>query len=232
MSLNRGASRKRITVPLAVFGFAVGLFAPALSAATISVQHFATLGEAQANILAGPNIAGGADTANVTFVSYNPPASAETPYHLWESGVARGFRVSFDGTSIGGTVVDDVFALLSNVSVGDGANGLLLTAFTAQPDEGVRLDNLHLTLRDGRVFALDAVAQAAPSDYVLVTTDLPLAAGFILSGAVTFTWSGALPPPADQSFSVAPVLVPEPAALAALAFVLLLSGGRPQRRAL
>jgi len=182
----------------------------------ITTQHFPTYEEALNHVASGLEFTARADTEKMEVTAADPPAHAETPFDLWTNGVPHAFRVVYNAGSTTGISIDDRFAVISPVNVDPATNGLLLTAFTQMDGRQVRLDNLKLTLPGFQVYDVNDFALAAPPDYLLITTDLPLAGSFILSGQVTFGWPGDLPPPAEQWFEASPVVVPEPSAAALL----------------
>lgn len=197
-----------------------GLLAAAGRAATITTEHFATFQDALHNVVSGFEFTAHGDTEKIEVTSTNPPGHAETPFDLWTNGVPHAFRVVYNRGGVTGISIDDRYAIIPPVNVDPATNGLLLTAFTEAEGRQVLLNHLKLTLPGAQVYDVDDFAHAPPPDYLLISTDLPLYDGFLLSGQVTLSWNGGLPPPAEQWFEATPVVVPEPATA-----VLLLLGG-------
>ena len=201
------------------------LTAPAFSA-VITTQHFGTQAEVDAHVIGGYEFFARGDTDKLRITRAAPPAMAELPFPLWNNGVPHAFKVVYNAGGIAGISIDDLYTIQEPVNIRPDTNGLLITALAAGQGRSVLVNNLIITL-PGFIMHPVANAAAAPNtDYLLVTTDLPLAGGFILSGTVTFNWAGAKPPPFEQWFEVAPVVVPEPAAGLLVTAGLLLAGRR------
>ncbi len=202
--------------------------APAL-ADTITTMHFASMAEVEAYVIDGFEFFARGDTEALSVTVTDPPAYVDTPFNLWNDGVAHGFKVIYNTT--GGFVaisIDDQYIISAPVEIHEDTDGILVTAFSDAPDASVLLDNLVITTADFQMYDVNDVAQAPPTDYLLIATDLPLTESFILSGTVTFDWAGSLPPPEDLWFEVTTVVVPEPASLALLALGSLLAIRRPR----
>jgi|GEM_PF-3635737 len=182
----------------------------------ITTQHFGTLAEVQAYVVDGFDFVARGDTAELRITRADPPAQAATPFNLWNNGIPHGFKVVYNAGGIAGISIDDLYVVQMPVTIDPATNGLLVTAFTEGSGRTVRLDNLRLTLPGFVMYDVPDVALAPPTDYLLIETSLPLTDGFILSGTVTFSWSGSLPPAAEEWFEVAPVVVPEPTSMLAL----------------
>jgi hypothetical protein len=127
------------------------------------------------------------------------------PYGLWNKGVPHAFAVVYNATGIVGISVDDVHALLTPVSVDADTDGVLVGTHAAAEGCTVRVENVKLTVPGFVVYDVDDFSAAPTDDFLLIQTDLPLARGFIVSGTVTLTWTGNLPPPDEQWFEVAPL---------------------------
>ncbi len=209
-------------------GLAGALGTPA-SAYTIAAEHYATYAEVQSHIIGGLDFFARGDTEKLRIISVSPPGQGQTPYNLWNNDIPHAFKVVYNASGIAGISIDDLYSITLPVTIDAATNGLLVTAFTDPVGRTVHLDHLQITLPSFQIYNVDAVAHASPTDYLLVRTDLPLTDGFILSGQVTFAWSGSLPPPAEQWFEVSPVVTPEPAG-AVLTLIGALLIGLPRRR--
>jgi hypothetical protein len=201
------------------------LAAPAFSA-IITTQHFGTQAEVDAHVIGGYEFFGRGDTEKLRITRTDPPAMAELPFPLWNNGVPHAFKVVYNLNGIAGISIDDLYTIQEPVSIREDTNGLLITALAARQGGSVLLSNLNITLPNFTIHPVGDTAAAPNTDYMLVTTDLPLAGGFILNGTVTFSWAGTMPPPIDQWFEVAPVVTPEPAAGVLVTAGLLLAGRR------
>jgi hypothetical protein len=189
----------------------VGALAGSAGAATITTTHYATEAARDAVVVSGFEFVGHGDSAKIALARTAPPSSAERPFSIWNAGVPHAFKVVYSPSGIAGISIDDLYSLQTSVSIDPATNGLALTAFSTA-DCSVLLDNLKLTLPGFVIHNVDAVIGAPASDYALVSTDLPLSNGFILSGRVTLDWTGSAPPAAAQWFEAAPVVTPEPTA--------------------
>lgn len=202
----------------------LALSAPAL-AGVLGTQHLMNQAAVDALGLSGLEFTAIADTESVGISATSDPlAGVTTPYYLWAAEVPRAFQVTYNPTGdVQGMSVDTTLAMMEATPIETATNGLLISGRAIGGGRQVSLTNLIITLPGfvmypvGDTLLADATLQ--PEDYLLVTTDLPLANGFILSGSVSFDWSGDLVPtlPQEQWFSVAPVMVPEPAAIVLLA---------------
>lgn len=194
------------------------LGAPAM-AGLINTQHFGSLAEVQTHILGGLDFVARGDTQELRITRADPPGSATAPVGPWNNGVPHAFKVVYNAGGVAGISIDELYTVQVPVTINPATNGLLITAFVDGAGRGVTLGNLRITLPGFIMHEVGDAADAPPTDYMLVDTSLPLVDGFILSGTVQFNWTGGLPPPAEQWFEVAPVVIPEPAT------VLLLAGG-------
>lgn len=201
------------------------LAVPAFSA-IITTQHFGTQAEVDAHVIGGYEFFARGDTENLRITRADPPAMAETPFTLWNNGVPHAFKVVYNAGGIAGISIDDLYTIQEPVDIRSDTNGLLITALAAGEGRSVLVDNLIITLPSFVMHNVPDAASAPATDYLLVTTDLPLSGGFILSGTVTFSWTGAQAPPLEQWFEVSPVVTPEPATGVLLAAGLLLAGRR------
>ena len=203
------------------------LAAPAL--ASIDSAHYGSMSEVYQHVVAGFDFFARGDTEQLRMTRAVPPEVNEMPFTLWNNGIAHGFKVVYNAGGVAGISIDDLYTVDVPVTINPETNGLLVTAFVEGADRSVRLDNLKITLPGFTMYDVGDSALAPAPDYMLLTTDLPLTGGFILSGTVTFSWTGALAPRTDQWFEVAPVVTPEPASgLLALAGAAL-SFLRPRR---
>jgi len=188
------------------------LLAGPAGAALITTEHYHTWAEVEAHVIGGFEFFARGDTEKLRMTRTDPPAEAHVPFDIWNSGVPHGFKVVYNAGGIAGISIDDVYTVQLPVSISPLTNGLLVTAFADGADRSVLVSNLKLTLPPFNIYDVGDVAFAPATDYLLIETDLPLAGGFILSGTVTFSWSGSLPPADQQWFEVTPVITPEPAA--------------------
>lgn len=214
-----------------LLGLSLALSAPAL-AGVLSTQHLMSQAALDALGLSGFEFTALADTESVGIYStFDPLAGAATPYYLWAADVPRAFQVTYNPTGdVQGMSVDTTLAMMEATQIETAANGLLISGRAIGGGRQVSLTNLIITLPSFAMYPVGDTLLAnalQPEDYLLVTTDLPLANGFILSGSVSFDWSGSLfpTPPEEHWFSVAPVMVPEPATS-----VLLVAGALGIRR--
>ncbi len=200
-----------------------GALATPVFAGVIATEHFSTLAEVEAHIIGGMEFVARGDTERLRITRVDPPEVAEMPFDLWNNGVPHAFKVVYNAGGIAGLSIDDLYTITEPVTISPDTNGLLVTAEALGAGRSVVLQNLIITLPGFLMYPVGDVASAPETDYLLVETDLPLVGGFILSGTVTFTWDGDLPPPAEQWFEVTPVVIPEPASgvLAVLGLVLL-----------
>jgi len=196
----------------------------------IATQHFSSQAEVDAHVVGGYEFFARGDTQKLRITRTDPPAAAETPFTLWNDGVPHAFKVVYNAGGIAGISIDDLYTIQVPVTIRPDTNGLLITALAAGDGCGVQLGNLVITLPGFVMHNVADTAAAPGTDYLLVTTGLPLAGGFILSGTVTFNWAQSLPPPVEQWFEVAPVVVPEPAAGLLLSAGLLLARRRGGNR--
>jgi hypothetical protein len=194
----------------------VAALAPAGWSAVIATQHFTSLEEVQARALGGFEFAARGDTEKLRLQRFNPPGEAQVPFDLWNNNVPHAFRIVYNPDGNLGISVDDIFTVLSPVTVDARTNAILLTAFVFGGGRSVALENLKITVRQFEVHDVNDVARAPETDYLLIYTDLPLTGGFILSGTVRFSWTGALPPPTEQWFETTTLVVPEPVPLVLL----------------
>lgn len=207
-----------------LLGLCFALSAPAM-AGVLGTQHLTSQAAVDALGLTGFEFTAQADTERVGISSaFDPLAGVTTPYYLWTADVPRAFQVTYNPTGdVQGMSVDTTLAMMEATQIETAANGLLISGRALGGGRQVSLTNLVITLPSFTMYpvgdTLLADATLQPEDYLLVTTDLPLANGFILSGSVSFDWSGDLVPtsPQEQWFSVSPVMVPEPAALVLVA---------------
>ena len=204
---------------LAMVVWMCGVLATPLMADLISTQHFTSLAEVQAHILGGFDFVARGDTQELRITRADPPGSAAAPVGPWNNGIPHAFKVVYNAGGIAGISIDELYTVEFPVTINPATNGLLITAFVDGAGRGVTLANLRITLPGFIMHEVGDTADAPPTDYMLVDTSLPLVDGFILSGTVQFNWTGSLPPPAEQWFEVAPVVIPEPAT------VMLLAGG-------
>ncbi len=192
------------------------LASPAVAERLLTTQHFGSYAELEPLIGGGMEFIAHGDTAKLQ-IEVPPASPQQRPFDLWNDGVPHAFKVVYNPGGIAGLSIDDEYTIEAPTLIDAATNGLLITAFTDAPGGAVVLDNLRITLPGFLVYPVNDQAQAPATDYLLVTTDLALAGGFILSGTVTFAWDGPLPPPANEWFEVTPVVViPEPAAVSLL----------------
>lgn len=192
-----------------------------LSAAAVAdtvitdVRHFDNAADLDAYVDPGFEFAARGDTDYVRVTQASPLEVVETPYDLWSSGVARGFKAVYNLQGVPtGMVIDDVTASLAQKTpISAATNGLLITAHTDDAANSVSLTNLKLTLPNLMIYNLGDVAFASGgTDYLVAHIDAPIVDGFILSGSAAFSWAGDLPEGATQWFEITPVvIVPEPA---------------------
>jgi hypothetical protein len=201
------------------------LAAPVFATA-ITTQHFGTQAEVDAHVIGGYEFFARGDTEKLRLTRTDPAGMAELPFPLWNNGVPHAFKVVYNAGGIAGISIDDLYTIQEPVTIRPDTNGLLITAFAAGTGRSVLVSNLVITLPGFVMYPVPDIASAPNTDFLLTTTDLPLAGGFILSGTVTFNWTGAMPPPVEQWFEVAPVVVPEPAAGLLATAGLLLAGRR------
>jgi hypothetical protein len=201
------------------------LAVPAFSA-IITTQHFGTQAEVDAHVIGGYDFFARGDTEKLRITRTDPLAMAELPFPLWNNGVPHAFKIVYNAGGIAGISIDDLYTIQEPVNIRPDTNGLLITAFAAGQGRSVLVSNMNITLPSFTIHPVPDIASAPNTDYLLVSTDLPLAGGFILNGTVTFNWAGTKPPPIEQWFEVAPVVTPEPATGALVMAGLLLAGRR------
>lgn len=196
---------------LIIFSIAAVVAAGAVRA-EIQTFHFTSHDAVQSLIVGGAEFSGRADTAAVALTHFDPLQHVQQAYPLWTDGEERGFNLVHNADGVTAMSVDTIHALLEPVSIAAETNGLLITTTALGADRAVLLDNLQLTLPGEPPIAINDVATMSDGQsWMLITTDHPLANGFILSGAATFGWNDGLASPADQWFEIMPVVVPEPA---------------------
>jgi len=208
-----------------------GLLAAPVLANTIAT-HYGTQAEALAHTSSTLPLefVGRLDTAGLTATENIAPSSSESePFGLWNSSEPHAFQVVYNGVAdLAGVRLDYGLAETNPVAVGldPETNGFLITAYAGNQNLLVTMTNLQIVLVGSNGLpmppvALDAVAAAPAADFLLLElTNLPegvsLANGFVMGGEVTFTWQGTMVPPDQQWVEVAPVVIPEPAALTLL----------------
>jgi hypothetical protein len=198
------------------------LMSTALASAADGVMftaHYATEQELLANIVDGFFYVGRGDTQQVSIRRKDPPGSAERPFTLWNDGQPHAFQCSYNGSGLAAMGIDNVFVDIDGIQV-DRFDGLVVTACSEDPGVSIRVDDLVITDHNLHFYPVAEQALAvgpAARDYLLIATDMNLAEGVILSGTATLDWGATLPGPNRLWFEVAPVLLPEPSACAALA---------------
>ena len=205
---------------------ALVMAAPDAEAELVSTRHFSSFEQVQPHISAGFEFVARADTENLRLTVDSPPAADSTPFGIWNEGVPHAFKVVYNASGLAGIEIDDLFAD-QTAPISPQTNGLLITAHAAgEPLASAHVANLRLTLPDFTILDIADAAAAPATDYLLLETTAPLAAGFILSGTVEFDWAETIPPPADLWFEAAPVVVvPEPTSLISLAAAILAACG-------
>jgi hypothetical protein len=215
----------------------LGLLAAPAFSNVVSTQFFETWAEVDQVVTGGFEFYARGDTDHVRLTRATPLAVEESPYDLWVSGVERSFQVTYNFGGIpAGIRMDDIHAVFdTDIPIDAETHHLLVTAWLPEGGGGgarssgveVALTNLKVTLPNLTIHnvGVDLVTDGT-ARYLLIETDVPLTGGFILSGAVAFTWddpNDPPPPPPDQWFEVSPVRIPEPAGgLLALGGVLLI----------
>jgi hypothetical protein len=199
------------------------LASPAL-ASLISSHHYSSMAEVQQHVIGGFDFYARGDTEKLRETRTSPFAQQELAFPLWNDGIAHGFKVVYNASGIAGISIDDLYSITMPVTINPLTDGLLVTACATAPGSSVQVSNLKLTLPGMVIYDVGSTANAPPTDYLLIDTELPLINSFILSGTVTFNWSGSLPPPDQQWFEVTNVVMPEPAAGTLLAAGGLLTG--------
>lgn len=187
------------------------LLAAPTFAALITTEHFSSMAEVQARVIGGFDFYARGDTEKLRETRTSPFAQQDLPFGLWNNGIAHGFKVVYNTAGIAGMSIDDKYAIEMPVTMDPRTNGLLITALGSASGCSVLVSDLQITLPGMVMYNVNDSASAPQTDYLLISTDLPLVDSFILSGEVTFSWSGSLPPPDQQWFEVTPVVTPEPA---------------------
>lgn len=188
------------------------LAAPAAADMLLTTQHFGSYAEVEPLIGGGLEFFARGDTDRLS-ITVPPDPPQEQPFNLWNDGIPHAFKVVYNAGGIAGLSIDDEYTIQAPATIDPATNGLLITAFSDVPGGSVVLQNLRITLPGFIMYTVNDDVQAPAADYMLLTTDLALVNGFILSGTVTFEWDGSLPVPTHEWFEVAPVVViPEPAA--------------------
>ena len=178
----------------------------------ITTEHFSSFAEVQARVIGGFDFYARGDTEKLQETRTNPYSQQQLPFNLWNNGIAHGFKVVYNASGIAGISIDDLYSIEMPVTIDPRTDGLLVTALASAPGSSVLVSNLKLTMPGMVIYNVNDTASAPNTDYLLIDTHLPLVGSFILSGTVTFSWSGSMPPPDQQWFEVTPVVLPEPAA--------------------
>lgn len=186
-------------------------------AAMIETEHFSTFAEVQQHVIGGFDFFARGDTQLLRETRTSPYSQQTLPFPLWNDGVAHGFKVVYNASGIAGISIDDLYTIEMPVTIDPRTDGLLITALADAPGSAVHVNNLKLTFPGFVIYDVFDTANAPNTDYLLIATHLPLINSFILSGTVTFNWTGSLPPPDQQWFEVTPVVLPEPASAGLLA---------------
>lgn len=184
--------------------------ATAIAGDGIATRHFANFADFAPYLRGGGDFSVRGDTQRMTASRATPIGFSEQPFSLWNNGVPHAFKIVHNAGGVTGIEIDDVYTMVNPVTIDPFTNGLLVTAFASVNGPQVRLSNLKLTRPGEPPKNVNSTASAPATDLLLIKTIDPLSGGFILSGQVTFTWTGDLPPAAEQFFELVSVVVCEP----------------------